>query len=1634
MRSHNDWVVNAAIALCSAAWLAGSPAQDAQAQTSVQEVTTAFEYDGNGNLVSRADGNGSRTLYTYDKVNRLTSIDYPDGAAPDVQFTYDGNGNLTGMTDWTGTTRYSYDVLDRLTRVDDPDGNTVLYGYDQAGNITLVACGRQDVQGYPFKYARFADDNLCAYHLVEYTYDPDNRISSVTDYIAGETTSYAYDRAGNLSRCDLPNGCYTLYGYDADGRLVAVEHRDGSDALIARYDYTLNSIGNRTKVVETTAAGSRTTTYAYDVLDRLRSVSYPDGRTVDYEYDSFGNRTKMTETRGGTTTVTEYSYDVDSRLLSTKVDGVEDERFNYDANGNLVKRVGVRPGDSRQIEYAYDHENRLIRYGDGTNTVTYAYDGVGNRIAKTANGQTTLFINDINRLYTEAIAEIDTSNMPIRLREWGSDLLSVREPRWRSSFYLHDSPAGSVRRLLDGAGQTINTYEYDAFGATTAETETVANAYRFDGEVQEKETGLIFLRARYADPTTGRFLTRDPLLGNLAVPQSLSPYIFVTNSPANYVDPSGTEYRPEPPDYSKHANWLKWPWCVYAWAYVLADAWRHTQMGETLLTYYDPLMGDWRSGWYKGEQHLMIVDEQLKYLRTHNEELRHAPLNQLYRQRLERDLEYAQRVYDDTWRSSLDFSNDDNDDSRRAGGLPPGGGGGGSGSGDSGSPGEIGPLSRSRPGGVDLNRTAEVISEIHDIKGVAYDPATGQLVIYGEKDATLPPMNFDDFVVAARAIFRGYDPVVSIDPPEVPCPTNECNNGLCQTVRYGDPFPDPSTGQMVIQDLSSGTHFGWVMFEADRMLKCLSLGKDNVTCQPVSCNVPGYKSLLTRVREAGGIEGDMTVRFWFQPKAIRVAPSPDGKSMMFTEAGMEVLTETKYTSGGQQTAHPAVEAFAAHFNEHYDEFAAEFPVFEDLRQLAKIVGMVKWIRESDIPFDLSLLEKYAPAHWETPLVTPITSVTMEWTDGLTLYTLTQTGGVTYEGDVQLTPPVAGSENAVTTSRPAETELTWTVNTAETEYVAAAVSLEKQLMDGGFTWTDTDLTARVNGSVPLALTRFYDSFDIEPGPLGWGWHIAPFELQYKGTASEFGAATATQSGYSRVAFVNRAAQSVCDYEPAYFYDRQADVWRLTGVFDMQEDILVYSNRSVNAADALLSDGTDHFVIRLASGLLASFDAAGRLLDLRDPSENQVVYEYDQDGRLTSIRQPTSGRTIALSYGEDGRVVQATGPGGRTVTYSYDASDNLVRVSNGLVASEEAAGHDAGNLIHALQDAIHDGRTVYLYDQEHRLIEIRNGDGQSVSIQEYDAFGRVTSVKQASAAEAFATHYSLAEGTTQTTGPQGYSTVSEYDPNQNLIRWTDARGNATSFTYNRYGNLTAIVDAEGHTTRFYYKQDGYPLAVCWPNGRFDAVNRDQQGRVLQFFQTSVGTGYEENFDQEHMLTAGGPQYSVYNITTFQYDEVGSLIQVVDALGNVSRFAYDSTGNMTEARDARDQPTSYSYDGFSRLIRVVDAEGHAVSFEYDDPDNLTGISASAGSVALAYDTQDRLSSVTYGDSQDGRSYTYGYDAADRLTTVTSPDGTVSSYTYDERGNLIQITHDGVVRVEYEYDDLNRVRQVRHEAGATP
>ena len=297
-----------------------------------------YTYNAQGLLAQSKNARNQSTVYTYDKIGRITSTTDELGT---IRYTYDANGNILTVTDENGNTATrEYDCMNRVTKYTDFRGNTVKYSYDTLGNlISLEYAGGR---------------------IVRYTYYPSGRLKSVVDW-NNRSTNYEYDGNGRITKLSRPDGSVETYQYDALGQLVEQTDLNG-DKVINSFTYTYDTAGHIIKtesenVAEETVQIS-SATMEYDDANRLVKFN-----GEDVVYDADGNMT-YGPLNG---VMTHFTYDCRNRLVSAG-----NTTYEYDAENN---RIAVTVNNVR-TEYVV--ENNASQYSQ--------------ILSATTNGETTLYI------------------------------------------------------------------------------------------------------------------------------------------------------------------------------------------------------------------------------------------------------------------------------------------------------------------------------------------------------------------------------------------------------------------------------------------------------------------------------------------------------------------------------------------------------------------------------------------------------------------------------------------------------------------------------------------------------------------------------------------------------------------------------------------------------------------------------------------------------------------------------------------------------------------------------------------------------------------------------------------------------------------------------------------------------------------------------------------------------------------------------------------------------------------------------------------------------------------------------------------------------------------------------------------
>ena len=313
-----------------------------------------------------------------------------------------------------------------------------------------------------------------------------------------------YDTLGRVGQKTLANGTSEHYAYDTRSRLTQVQLKQGATVLRT----TGYAWDNADQITSQTVNGV-TTNYGYDLAGQLTS-EVRSGYNVAYTYDANGNR--LSKTVNGV--AESYTYDNADKMLTAGA-----KSYTYDAAG---RTVGINaPGGTTTL--SYDYESRVTAIsGPGINE-THTYNGLDTRVGTVQGGVSRAFVRDGSYVTDPVLRDGQATYTP-----------GVSERRGGVSTWSH-SGLKNADAQTTSVGAIAATRVYDAFGAELSATGTWKGPFGYAGGFgyQEDSSGLKLLGHRYYDPTTGRFLSRDP------IKDGRNWYIYCENDPADSSDPQG---------------------------------------------------------------------------------------------------------------------------------------------------------------------------------------------------------------------------------------------------------------------------------------------------------------------------------------------------------------------------------------------------------------------------------------------------------------------------------------------------------------------------------------------------------------------------------------------------------------------------------------------------------------------------------------------------------------------------------------------------------------------------------------------------------------------------------------------------------------------------------------------------------------------------------------------------------------------------------------------------------------------------------------------------------------------------------------------------------------------------------------
>jgi RHS repeat-associated protein len=1390
-------------------------------------------------MVRRTTRDGHQIGFQYDRIGRLVRTSYPGRV---VSLGYDASGNLVRAEDQAGAVTAEYDALDRVVAVKSPAGHWVSYEYDPWGRTSAVT---------PSGGSR-----------VEYERDAAGRIVT----IATTGGLITFDYAPNQIIRTLPNRIRTTFSWGPLG-LVSLRHQWPDGGLIAEYCYTRDSAGRVQEIQESTGSGSRIVRFVYDLSGRLVSETDSKDGSATWSYDPEQNR--VSETRNGTRIF--YSW---SKGKAT--DGV---RLRYDDAGELRERDA-----ETKAHYTFDTSGRLISVQRDGRKTEYAYDALNCRLSRTVNGHKTVFLQDVSSGRPKVTAEYSAEGKIMRQYIRAGGPLGVISASGAVSYFLEDH-LGSTRYIVDNGGRVISAFDYSAFGVPRSVT---GDGPRFGGQEWDSETSLLFLGSRYMDPRDARFLSRDPFPPSLRHPQTFNRYVYAGNDPVNLTDPTGLAPQPRPEDSKYEPTFVReqqqW-WQDWAVRQLGADHNGPVGMAKAALGsieyaflehYASPIergireladpgyaaahpIARYLTGIKLASDVAGLVPieaapsslkinfsesagalDRIKILNTGNtwaETRTYLPfgLDKLYpgSNSLRFSLNEAKDLVD-LGTESLDFGK------------------------------EVRPFSetdqpQSKPvGGVRLNQRAEWPSDLGPLTGAWIDSKSGSLVLAGEKCTSLPALRASDLAVALRAAVSGAEISMSIDP---------------------DPH-DPNGPTMKVRFFGGTAHtrLGHVMFECDRLMKGLTVGRDNITKQPLRAPFPHFQNMAERGLATRAAPNGLWSRFWLVPDRVVLGRSSDGREIVFKETRMRVKTETmrweghKLVSGGNMKDESA-EATAASLTAHYDELARQYPVFEELRQMARIAALAHWMKESGFAPDSRWIERNSGETVETPDTTPSVLNSLSQRSVRSTRTIRIFGGAVLTSHPEFEEATEAQEfaSAVSKAHASSSSAVFNVSIGRKPLRAVSIATQASRLEGTF------LTSQRG---PLGLNLYYNSFHR-------GWSLLLPRLYAEGPIRRVSAPGLAQQMLPLDYFLTDEFGIRNEKFQDVFVDTELGRLGMRSLNKTYRGAFLQPDRSV--------------VLLLTGGGAWRFDAGGKPIEFVGRN-GPVQIEYGAAAAAFPKQIKAEGHSARFIW-SDGQLASIQTDSGEQFRYVWHA---------GNLETATSPGHS----------------TRYRYDSGGLLEAIDRDGARALSIS-FDAAGRWT--RQADGNGNVLCEQSFSDEAITRSEPGGARTTSSYYADGTLrLAVVDDGNGRRSAEWTRDHKYLKVIDGRGNNKEFFF-DDGGRLEESKINGTLFATYRYGSGLRISAYK---GFQMEEEFGRDGERKA----VRVLPERTWKRPE-GSHVEREIRFASGQRTPALLT-RQSESLPAETAGCKYQFDRSGRISEVRLAGGTKIDYRYDTQGRLAEV----------------------------------------------------------------------------------------------
>ncbi|MEK5039317.1 RHS repeat-associated core domain-containing protein [Sporosarcina sp. FSL K6-3457] len=459
------------------------------------------------------------TAYQHDALGNVVRADYYDDTWE--TFGYDKNGSLLETANEHVTVKFERDPSGQVIKEWQND-HWIASSYDELGSRLQVTSSL----GAQIDVDRNAMGN--ATQIIASRADQDQWIAAMQ-----------YNELGQEIERIVPGNVISQWQYDVTGR--PTNHRVSSQNRHTRRRVYNWDVNHRLKsMVNELTAGQ--TTYGYDEFSNL--VWSNEGNPFDFLHRNVDDVGNLYETKEKSDRI----YGAGSRLLETR-----DAKFSYDEEGNLVQKV-EKNGDTWKYEYnGNGMMSKVIRPDQAE--VTFKYDPMGRRIAKSSNEKTTRFVWDGNTILHEYFLESDSSELENLVESQSESEIPDNLVTWvfndgfvpsakisnDGSYSIISDYLGTPVEAYDDEGNRVWSAEFDIYGRVkefTGEKDFIP--FRYQGQYEDEEIGLYYNRFRYYDSEQGNYTQIDPI-GLAGNNPTLYGYVSDTNS---WIDPFGLARAP----------------------------------------------------------------------------------------------------------------------------------------------------------------------------------------------------------------------------------------------------------------------------------------------------------------------------------------------------------------------------------------------------------------------------------------------------------------------------------------------------------------------------------------------------------------------------------------------------------------------------------------------------------------------------------------------------------------------------------------------------------------------------------------------------------------------------------------------------------------------------------------------------------------------------------------------------------------------------------------------------------------------------------------------------------------------------------------------------------------------------------